>query len=278
MTLNFSKKIAICYACAGPTYRASALKKLECRVKADNIKYFVLTDDKQYFNNILDQDIIVKELNEFYAEFPETEEYEFFIKTDSIEEYGNSFLKRGYVFPYSVMRFLIKMAHDEGITNIALLGTDTDFNFSVVTDELLSDSDKLYCAVSWWPPYENEIRLIKIIQDVIKDLWNIEVPAPTMIYDEAARFYVFNSVAFTNTFFNMYHRLVVELFKRNFLRTYCMGSYAYNEEIIMAVLYSALNIQGMDPGLVPLFAVKHDSPTERPWTVGAGPWETKNNF
>lgn len=270
--LNFSQKIAICYTVCGPTYKLSTVEKLRNRVKADNIYYFVIADDRNYFKDVEDTDITIKELKEFYEEYPEIEPYEFFEEATDLKEYGDKFLKNNYVFPFSTMRFHIKMAHDMGITNVALLATDSDFRFELVNDELLEDKNKLYFAVSHWPPYESELVKIQVIADVIKDLWGIDAPVPKMVYDEAARFYVFDTLEFMNKFFRMYHELIIEIFKRNLMRQYFCGPVVYNEEVILAVLYSVLGISGVDPGKVGLFHVNHDLAKERPWTVGAGPW------
>ncbi len=270
MELNFSEKIALCYTVAGPTYKKSALDKLKTRIKNNNILYIVITNDKNYFSEVVDTDVIVKELKEFYSEYPEIEQYEYFLETEDLKEYGDAFLTKDYSFPFSVMRFHLKVAAEFGITNVGLLATDSDFKFNLVTDQLLSKKNILYNAVSLWPPDELDLQKIDIIREVINNLWNVTFENPNMIYDEAARFYVFESIEFMNKFFSMWHELIIEMFKNGTIKHF-RGTFMHNEELMLAVIYKMLHITHPDP-FIGLFDINHDLELERPWTISAGPW------
>ena len=270
MEYHASEKIILCYTVAGPTYKKSALELLKNRIKHNNIKYSLITNDKRYFSEILDNDIIVKELKEFYQEYPEIEPYEYFLETENLKEYGDAFLEKDYSFPFSSMRFHLKIAESLGITNVGLLATDSTFEFELITDELLSKKNILYNAVSLWPPDELDLHKIEIIRNVVKELWNTDFETPNMIYDEAARFYVFESVDFMNKFFLMWHELIVQMFKNETIKHF-RGTFMHNEELMLAIIYKMLHITHPDP-YVGVFDVNHDLELERPWTVGAGLW------
>jgi hypothetical protein len=46
--MEFDEKIAICYTCCGPTYRKTALEKLNnLHIDNPNLYYFIITDDKR---------------------------------------------------------------------------------------------------------------------------------------------------------------------------------------------------------------------------------------
>ena len=130
--MDFNEKIAICYTCCGPTYRKTALEKLNnLHIDNPNLYYFVLTDDKSYFNGVTRQNFIVNELKDFYPEYPELETYEPFLESTSKEDYAEKFLAQNYKFPFSTNRFHFKQAKEFGVHNIAMLGTDTDINLDI---------------------------------------------------------------------------------------------------------------------------------------------------
>lgn len=266
----FSEKIAVCYTVAGPTYKATALQKLRDRPKHDLIQYFLITDDRQYFSEIQSDDILIKELSEFYGEYPEIKPYEYFLTTSDLKEYGDTFLNKHYAFPFSAMRFHLKLAEQMNITNVALMATDSELFLNKITDELLSDKNKLYNAVSLWQLEDHDIPKINIIAEVIKDIWNVDLPKTFMVYDEAARFYVFENIEFMNKFFSMWHELIVQMFERNKMKHF-HGTFMYNEELMLAAIYAILGITHVEPW-IGLFDVLHDLEKERPWTVGAAFW------
>lgn len=169
------------------------------------------------------------------------------------------------------MRFHLQLAMEQGITNVALLATDSAIKFDQLNDELLSKKNILYNAVSLWPSDTHEMLKLDYIGDIVKRLWNIDINKSIMVYDEAARFYVFRDTEFMNKFFSMWHELIVEMFKANMMRHF-RGTFMHNEELMLAVIYDILGITHPDP-FIGVFDVNHDLVRERPWTVGAGHWE-----
>lgn len=270
MEINFTEKIALCYTVAGPTYKKNALARLKERVIHENIKYFVITDNREFFSEVVADDIIIKELKEFYEEYPEIQPYEYFYETDDLEEYGNAFLYKDYSFPFSAMRFHLKLAYDHNITNVGLLATDSTIRLQLINDELLSNKNILYNAVSLWPCYEHDMIKMDYIESIVEKLWNTKINRSIMIYDEAARFYVFRDTEFMNKFFRMWHELITEMYETRTIRHF-RGTFMHNEELMVAVIYDLLNMTHPMP-YISLFEVNHDLAGERPWTVGAGAW------
>ena len=77
MHSKFKEKVAICYSCSGESYRESALKNLQDYYFDDeNLHYFIITDDKSYFDGVQRKNLVVNELKDFYEEFPLLEKYE----------------------------------------------------------------------------------------------------------------------------------------------------------------------------------------------------------
>lgn len=270
MEINFSEKIALCYTVSGPTYKKSALEKLKTRIKHENLQYIIITDSKEYFSDIMDDDVCIKEMREIHAEYPEIVPYEYFLSIDDLKEYGDTILKTNYAFPFSAMRFHVKIAADMGITNVSLLSPDAELQFHYLSDELLSRKNIIYNAVSLWYTSQYEMEKLDYIETVIKDLWNIPINRHFMVYDEAARLYVFESIEFMNKFFSMWHELIGKMYTTDTIRHF-RGTIAHNDELILATLYDILKITHIEPFLG-IFVVNHRPDLERPWTVGASHW------
>ncbi len=168
------------------------------------------------------------------------------------------------------MRFHLKLAQQHNITNVGLLATDSTIRLDLINDVLLSNKNILYNAVSLWPNYEHDFIKIQYIEEIVERIWNTKLNKSIMVYDEAARFYVFSDVEFMNKFFSMWHELIVEMYKTTTIKHF-RGTFMHNEELMLAVIYDLLKITHPDP-YIGLFHVDHDLEQERPWTVGAGPW------
>ena len=262
--MSFNEKIAICYTCCGPTYRKTALEKLKnLHIDDPNLYYFIITDDKSYFEGITRQNLIINEIEDFYPEFPEIEINEPFLKSTSIEDYAEKFISQQYKFPFSTNRFHFKQAREYGIRNIAMLGTDTDLNLNIVNN-FLNPKNTLYNAVSRWYKNVSEENMMCVV-DILKEKYNLPVKDEVMVFDAAAKFFIFDSVEKMDQFFNIWNDIMSILYKENKIKDFG-GWYAVNDEYILAPIYDALNIEGpKTDDYVNLFNVKHNPAEERFW-------------
>ena len=135
MHSKFKEKVAICYSCSGESYRESALKNLQDYYFDDeNLHYFIITDDKSYFDGVQRKNLVVNELKDFYEEFPLVEKYEALIDAKDKSEYAQKFVDTNYQYSFSLMRFHLLQAYRSEIKNVCMMCTDTkiDFNIFVV--------------------------------------------------------------------------------------------------------------------------------------------------
>ena len=262
--MSFNEKIAICYTCCGPTYRKTALEKLKnLHIDDPNLYYFIITDDKCYFEGVTRQNLIINEIGDFYPEFPEIEINEPFLKSTSVEDYAEKFISQQYKFPFSTNRFHFKQAREYGICNIAMLGTDTDLNLSRVND-FLNSKNTLYNAISRWYRNISEDNMMCVV-DILKEKYNLPVKDEVMIFDAAAKFFIFDSVEKMDQFFNIWNDIMSILYKENKIKDFG-GWYAVNDEYILAPIYDALNISSpINDDYITLFNVKHNPAEERFW-------------
>ena len=259
-----NEKIAICYTCCGPTYRKSAREKLETvNFDDDNIFYFVLTDDKKYFEGIQRKNLYVNELKDFYQEFPELEKNEWFLESENEQDYGNKFNSLNYKFPFSTNRFHFLQAQPFGITNIVMLATYTILNFGILND-FLGKKNILFNAVTRW---KDEIKnhSMSIIVDMLKEKFNLDVENEIWVYDGAAKFFQFENVEKMMELFKIWNETMKFIHEQNIVRLYA-GSYAVNDEYILAPIFNALNITWeQKPSYPQFFHVQHNPKLERFW-------------
>jgi hypothetical protein len=262
--IDINEKIAICYTCCGPTYRKTALDKLNnLYIDHPNLYYFIITDDKSYFNEVTRKNFIINELKDFYPEFPELEVYESFLESTSVEDYAEKFIKQNYKFPFSTNRFHFKQAKEFGIHNIAMLGTDTNLNLSILNN-FFESKNILYNAISRWYKNISEESMMHIV-DILKEKYNLSVENNIMVFDAAAKFFLFDNIEKMDQFFNIWNDIMFILYKENKIK-YFNGWYAVNDEYILAPIYNALGIKGPDhDNYHDLFVVKHNPVEERFW-------------
>ena len=85
-----------------------------------------------------------------------------------------------------------------------------------------------------------------------------------MIFDAAARLFVFESVDKMMRFFTLWNDITVELYEKDKIKLYG-GWYAKNDEHILAPIYNSVGLKSphsLDE-FVTLFNVKHNSKVER---------------
>jgi len=260
------EKIAICYTCCGPTYRKSAKEKLEnVNYDDDNIYYFVITDDKSYFDGIERKNLIVNELKDFYDEYPELETNEWFLESESEEDYGIKFKKLKYRFPFSTNRFHFKQAEPFGLTNIIMMATDSELKFENL-NENLGKKNHLFNAVSRWKERINSPdHSMKYVVDILKKEFNLEVDEEIWIYDGAVKFFSFEDVEKMIQLFEVWTKVMNILYEKKLTKLY-HSPYAVNDEYILGPILNAIGIRWVETRSYPhLFRVKHNPKVERFW-------------
>lgn len=265
------EKLAICYVCSGPTYRKTALRKLnEFWIDDDNIYYFVLTDDKKYFKDVKRKNLLVNELKDFHGLFPEVEKYERFIESSSEEDYARQFVgdpllpKPQYYFPFSVYRFPLYQAYKHGITNVALLCTDTDLILEeVVKKEVLRQKNTVRTATTWWPETRDK-PYTSFVLEVLKEKFNIRPELEFMVYDGAGRLLSFSSVDQMGMFFKVWNDVILTLYARDLMRHF-IGWWAHHDESILGPIYNSMGMLPSSTHINSLFSVNHNPKEERFW-------------
>jgi hypothetical protein len=255
-------KLAICYTCCGPTYRKTARDKL-INLHEDNedIFYFVITEDVDYFKDIQRKNLIVKNLKDFYDEYPHIKEYEYFLESESVEDYGKKFIETNYRFPFSVNRFNLLLAKEYGIKNIALLGTDTDIFIDVYKTLKPKQPNTIYSNSRWYETIDNQNMMI--IVEALKSKFNLNVSNEVMAFDAAGKLFCFDSTDYMIKFFEIWDYIIKYIYDTNNIHLF-QGSYAVNNEFILAPIYNALSIVG-PVGDVNLFYPQHNPEEERFW-------------
>ena len=262
--MEINERLAICYTCCGPTYRKTALEKINnLHIDHPNLYYFILTDDKNYFNGVTRQNFIVNELKDFYSEYPELETYESFLESVSVEDYAKKFIDQNYKFPFSTNRFHFKQAEKFNIHNIAMLGTDTDINLNIVNN-ILSHKNILYNSVSRWYKNISEERMMYVV-DILRKKYNLNVDNDVMVFDAAAKLFLFQDVEKMNQFFEIWNDIMFTLYKEDKVKDFG-GWYAVNDEYILAPIYNALGFKAPEnDNYHSLFLAKHNPQEERFW-------------
>lgn len=264
--LKFTEKLAICYTCCGPTYRKTALEKINnLYFDHPDLYYFILTDDKSYFKDVQRQNFVVNELKDFYTDYPELEQYEPFLESTDAQDYANKFLEQGYKFPFSTTRFHLLQAKDHGVCNIAMLGTDSDVDFNILNQEHLVDKDVIYNMVTQWYVDADDVKM-KVVVDLLKEKYNLTTNQQINVFDEAARLYVFSNVDKMNEFFAIWNEVVFDLYREGKMDCF-RGWYAMNDEYLLGAIYDVIGIRApKDINLNPqILKVNHNPEVERFW-------------
>ena len=263
LQVNKMDKLAICYTCCGPTYRETAKDKLLNFHKDDeDIFYFVITDDVKFFDGINRKNLIVKNIRDFYSDYPHIEKYEYFLESENKEDYGKKFLETKYKFPFSTNRLNFLLAKEYDIKNVALLGTDTDF-YVERYKQIVDKNNKIYNCVSRWDQNISENNM-KFITNILDKDYNLKVDDKVRIYDAAGKLFCFQSVEFMIKFFKIWDNVMKQIYETNNVNLF-WGSYAVNNEYILAPIYNAIGIKGTDRDFHGLFKANHNPKVERFW-------------
>lgn len=264
-----TEKICVCYTPCGPTYRKTTLEKLKNTYPEDpNICYSVITDDKEYFKGLQMENLIVKELKDFYGDYPHLEKYEAFLESTDVNDYAEKVVNTNYKFSFSSMRFHLLHAIEFGATNIGLMCTDSTLDLNRISEGLLSKKNMIYNAVSLWPVRPHEQENVDRIVKMLKEKLDLDTNGEIMVYDAAARFFVLESIEKVELFFKIWHTIITELYLTNEMGHY-IGWVMYNDEHILAPIYNILGLKTPDDFTIcnKILHVKHDTKTERFWAV-----------
>ena len=268
MNSIIKEKIAVCYSCAGESYRESAVRQLtEHYFDDDNLFYFIITDDKKYFDNIKRKNLIVNELKDFYEEFPHVEKYEALLESIDKNDYAKQFVESGYLYSFSLMRFHLLQAYKHGITNVSIMCTDTNINFELFNNNLFDTKNTIYNAVSEWDTSINE-KDMELIKNYLKEKYDLVPSELVRVLDAAARFFVFSDLDNLYKFFTVWDNVILHLYENDYMKRFA-GSYVYHDEYILAPIYNVFKLTERDHHSTSrIFTVIHNQIHERFWKAG----------
>lgn len=262
--MEIKNKIAICYTPCGPTYRSTVKRKLETlHIDHKNLHYLIITDDKEYFKGINRKNLIVNELKDFYPDYPHLEKYEYFLESESKEDYAKKWFEQGYTFPFSTNRLHFIQASKLDIKDVIWLGTDTDVFLDRI-DPLLNHDNTIYNSISRWDAHISSNHMMEIV-NILKEKYSLEVEPTLEIYDAAAKAFSFESVEFMLKFFEIWDYTIVQIYSQNKMKLFG-GPYVRNDEFILGPIHNALGIKGPSVDYS-LFDARHDPCTERFWAT-----------
>jgi len=275
-----SEKILVCYHPCGPTFRKSVYDHLvKHYVDDDNVYYFILTDDKDYFKDVPRKNVIAKNLKDFYERFPEIEPYERYLESTDQNDYAQKYYEQNFLFPFTVLRFCYLQAIDMGITNVAIMCTDTKVDFAVI-ESLLHTKHFFHGAINRW----FEPKTDPLIADVVE--WinskGLQVSDEVPVWDSAGKLFLSRSIEDMKHFFNLWHELCMYLWETGKMNKYPhKGHYVIHDEHIVSPLY---NVVGFDMWLSyqhsqpHIFHVHHNPDKERWWNSPNPKYKLSTNF
>lgn len=264
--IKFDQKLAICYTCCGPTYRKTALHKLQnVYIDHPNLYYFILTDDKSYFKDVKRDNLVINELKDFYNDFPNLEKYEWFLESLDEKDYAEKFIKLNYKFPYSTMRFHIQQVKPYDIPNIAFLSTDTTIELNTLDDTYFNEKNIVYNTQTQWMVSSNEEKMKEVVNLLYRE-YKFKTSEDIMVFDGAARLYVFENFAKMETFFDIWNNVIKLFFEEDRMKIF-LGWYAINDEYIISCICDVLGIKRTsNPEKTNGFLItNHNSKEERFW-------------
>jgi hypothetical protein len=262
--VKFDEKLAICYTCCGPTYRKTALEKINnLYFDHPNIYYFILTDDKEYFKDVKRSNFVVNELKDFYGEYPLLEKYEPFLESESEEDYAKKFIEQNYKFPFSTTRLHLLQAKEFNVCNLAMLGTDSHVNFDVLNEEHFKDKNIIYNMVTQWFVGADDVKM-KVVVDLLKDKYNLVTNEQINVFDEAARLYVLEDMNKLNQLFDIWNDVVFSLYETGKMDCF-IGWYAMNDEYLLGAIYDVIGITRPKDIDTNILLVNHNPAVERFW-------------
>ena len=260
----FKEKVVIGYTCAGDSYVQSVVDKLKNNYFDDeNLYYCIVTDDRKAFDGIKRLNLIVNELSDFYADFPEIEKNEYFLKSQNSADYGEKFLNEGYLFPFSTMRFNLWQAIKLDITNVFFLCTDTRIDFLQFNDSFFDLKPAMYNAVSEWDENINQRGMQYIVPHLkARGLFPDQI---VRVLDAAGRLYIGKDFITTLRFFDLWNDTMKYLYDTDNIKHF-RSSYVINDEYILAPIYNVFHLnKRYEHATSRIFIVNHEPEKERFW-------------
>lgn len=268
MHSKFKEKVAICYSCSGESYRESALRQIRDNYFDDeNLHYFIITDDKSYFDGLERKNLVINELSDFYEEFPLVEKYEALLNSKNKSDYASQFVEKQYRYSFSLMRFHLLQAYRAGINNVCMMCTDTRIDFNIFNDSFFDIKNTIYNAVSEWDSDLSQKELY-LVSDRLKNEHNLESDYNIRVLDAAGRFFVLDSLETLKKLFDVWNDVITYLFDNNHMRHF-IGSYVWHDEYILAPVYNVFGLNKREVHCTSrMFDVKHNQLHERFWSLG----------
>lgn len=284
MEINFKEKLAICITVCGPSHRSLALKRLldfDLYPDLENLYFFVLTDKVNYFKDVKRKNLIVRNLKEFYKDYPEVEKNEFFLEWDDdedIEGYGKKYNDTGYKFSTNLQRFHIKMAAEYGITNVGIFNCDSWVFLDKLKDCFFNQDKNLiywtgggghyegvYYVERGEPPNEHfqgmidrgEIAGNCMLAGILKSVslplldkinsnfgTNLSCEDKVMIYDGAAQLYSFVDTDIMFDFFNAWNFATKDLHETGDIEHFSIHPYWIRcNDYMLPIILNAMDIR-----------------------------------
>lgn len=268
MSSIIKEKIAICYSCSGESYRESVVRQLtEHYFDDDNLFYFIITDDKKYFDRIERKNLFINELKDFYKDFPLVEKYEALLESTDKNDYAKKFVESRYLYSFSLMRFHLLQAYNQGIQNVSIMCTDTNINFNFFNDSFFDVKNTIHNAVSEWDE-KIELKDMHLIRDYLKDNHNLVPSEVVRVLDAAGRFFLFESLETLYKFFSIWNDVINYLYENDYIKRFA-GTYVYHDEYILAPIYNVFGLnKRFEHCTSRIFNVQHNQIKERFWRLG----------
>jgi hypothetical protein len=166
------------------------------------------------------------------------------------------------------MRFHLLQAYKENISNVALMCTDTNLEFSRFDKSLLETKNTIYNYISEWDRDISENKMMYVVNQ-LEFKYNLKSDQIVRVLDAAGRLFVFESPEYMKQFFDVWNEIIVYLFENDYIRHY-RGSYVYHDEYILAPIYNVFNLNKMHSHSERrLFTVEHNQTHERFWNLGS---------
>ena len=103
-----------------------------------------------------------------------------------------------------------------------------------------------------------------IVVEALKSKFNLNVSNKVMAFDAAGKLFCFSSTDYMINFFEIWDYIIKYIYDTNNIHLF-QGSYAVNNEYILAPIYNALSMVDPEHDVVNLFHAKHNPEEERFW-------------
>jgi hypothetical protein len=245
-------KILLIYWPIGPTFKNRILYNLST---FDSYKFFdvlILTDDAPYFKDLNHSNVIIKDINEYIALYPEFHNFEFLPK----EKYNSGLYRKeiehllfteGKKLPLNIQRFGLLYENIGNYDAVSILDCDM---IPVFTDEEFADFQNYVKNVmpvnsistnKSYYTFDNE-RNLELLKKYSIDLnKQITIDYPIQGFDGLFKLYKFESSTKIKEFFDTWNYILLDSYKNN--TGLIGGSWNVLIEEILALVYKLLNIR-----------------------------------